>query len=603
MGPVIINGRYEVLAELGRGGMGIVYRAKQKSLNRRVAIKMLSRDLAGDKEFCARFQQEAEIIARLQHENIVTVYDIEQDRGTFFIIMEYVQGVSLQKRIANSGELSPPHAARLIGQVARALGYAHKKGIVHRDIKPDNIMVVEDDKAMVMDFGIARVSDSTLKTQTGVSMGTPKYMSPEQARGKKVDNRSDLYSLGVVLYTCLTAELPFDGDSPFTIALKHMQEPPPLPSEKVEGLPEAMEKVVLRAMAKDPADRFQSGEEFAAALEAAVAPATKDIHAASGFDPTVVKLPGQEEVLDKLAAIGTPSVEPASTGGATVTDHESEPIPAVANSGGYPLGTSGDTGRISVGAAASRGISKKALAIGLIVLVVGLAAVLWTTLFSPSSPTYAPAPTARAPEPAEEPLPAIEPGPNVPGVSIPIPREDDPPDPKPPAEPPPPTPSPVATVPDWVKNLGTKEGETYFGFGQVRPEIDQAFTQLTAARTEFKRASENQTPLVSASLSSVSDSVANALDLILQVDPAINPRERKLIVPKVRELLTAMKAKLSKKELTAFYKRLNDKNQLYPKILDGMTRPKGANTNRLGRRSDNSTPPPRPPGGERPRPR
>ncbi|MCX7011784.1 MAG: serine/threonine-protein kinase, partial [Candidatus Sumerlaeota bacterium] len=184
MGTLIVNGRYEVLAEIGRGGMGVVFRAKQRSLDRVVAIKMLSRELAGDLEFRHRFLQEAQVIARLQHDNIISVYDIEQDRGTFFIIMEYVQGVSLQEVLRKQGRLPPERAADLVGQVARALGYAHGKGIIHRDIKPDNIMVVDaQKKAKVMDFGIARVSDSSLKTQTGISMGTPKYMSPEQAKG------------------------------------------------------------------------------------------------------------------------------------------------------------------------------------------------------------------------------------------------------------------------------------------------------------------------------------------------------------------------------------------------------------------------------------
>jgi serine/threonine protein kinase len=564
MGPVIINGRYEVLAELGRGGMGIVYRAKQKSLNRRVAIKMLSRDLAGDSEFCARFQQEAEVIARLQHENIVTVYDIEQDRGTFFIIMEYVQGVSLQKRIANSGELSAPHAARLIGQVARALGYAHKKGIVHRDIKPDNIMIVDDDKAMVMDFGIARVADSTLKTQTGVSMGTPKYMSPEQARGKKVDHRSDLYSLGVVLYTCLTAELPFDGDSPFTIALKHMQEPPPLPSEKVEDLPEAMEKIVLRAMAKDPGDRFQSGEEFAAALDAAVAPISQAIHPASGFAPTVVKLAERKEDAG-LAPAGTPSSARTPPGAATATDPQSEPIPAVSN-GGYPPGTSGDTGRLSVGAAggiqrnaASHSIPKRALALGLIVLTAGLAAVVWTSLFGPSSPINVP-PQGSAPEQV-----AAEP-PITPRPAVPTPVPDDRRGPAEAAD----TPPPAATVPAWVAELPSRKG-VYFGdaAGEVRPPVEEASAKFSGARMSFTSAAEEGVPLTAAGLNSVADAVASALDSILQAGQEISPREIQLTAIRVRGLLAAIQES-SPADLPRLYESLKARNLVYVEILEGL---------------------------------
>ncbi|GEM_PF-560541 len=300
MGTYIINDRYEVLAQIGRGGMGVVFRANQRSLNRIVAIKMLSRELAADAEFRQRFQQEAQVIARLQHENIVTVYDIESDRGTFFIIMEFVEGVSLQELLRTGRRLAPERAARLVAQVARALGYAHNKGIIHRDIKPDNIMVVDDEqKAMVMDFGIARVADSTLKTQTGVSMGTPKYMSPEQARGQHVDARSDLYSLGVVLYACATGELPFDGDSPFTVALKHMQEPPPPPREKAPDLPQALEDIILKALCKERNGRFQTGEEFATALEEIFKPAM--IPAMAGIGATVQGI--APEVIAPMVAI------------------------------------------------------------------------------------------------------------------------------------------------------------------------------------------------------------------------------------------------------------------------------------------------------------
>jgi serine/threonine protein kinase len=306
MGSLIINGRYEVTAELGRGGMGIVYRAVQKSLDRVVAIKMLSRELAGDQEFRQRFQQEAQAIARLQHENIITVHDIEQDRGTFFIIMEHVEGVAMQELLRREGAMAPERACALAAQVARALGYAHDKGIIHRDIKPDNIMVVDQNKAMVMDFGIARVADSTLKTQTGVSMGTPKYMSPEQARGQRVDRRSDLYSLGVVLYACVTGVLPFDGDSPFTVALKHMQDTPPPPSTKVENLPPAVEHVILRSMAKDPVERYQSGEEFALALEKAIA--TPDGPSLTAEDEILEAVLGKDAAIDSAASM--PAVGP-----------------------------------------------------------------------------------------------------------------------------------------------------------------------------------------------------------------------------------------------------------------------------------------------------
>lgn len=265
--PELIAGKYEVLQTIGRGGMGTVYKAVQRNLDRVVAIKMLSEDLASDPEFRARFQQEATVVARLSHPNIVAVYDIEPHNHTFCIIMEYLEGENLQAKIDRDVTL-PERDVVLIGaQVARALGYAHSQGIIHRDIKPDNIHVTPKGIAKVMDFGIARFLDSKLKTQTGISMGTPKFMSPEQVTGKNVDGQTDLYSLGVCLYYCLAGRPPFDGENAIAVATRHLYEAPEPPSRFNTSITHAVEKVILRALEKQKPDRYSNGFEMADALE------------------------------------------------------------------------------------------------------------------------------------------------------------------------------------------------------------------------------------------------------------------------------------------------------------------------------------------------
>ncbi|MBN1515810.1 serine/threonine protein kinase [Candidatus Sumerlaeota bacterium] len=268
MASSIGQGKYEIREELGRGGMGVVYKGVQKSLDRPVAIKMLSRQLADNDEFVHRFRQEAIVIAKLNHPNIIRVFDIEESDETFYIIMEFLEGDTLQKRLARGGRLEAAPALQIASQVSRALHYAHNMGIVHRDIKPDNIMLLPpNDQPKVMDFGIARFAGSTQKTQTGVSMGTPKYMSPEQAAGREVDGCSDQYSLGVVMYGMLTGYLPFDGDSPIQIAIQHIQNDPPRPSTYYPDLDPKLEEIILKTLMKSPAERFANCDALAQRLE------------------------------------------------------------------------------------------------------------------------------------------------------------------------------------------------------------------------------------------------------------------------------------------------------------------------------------------------
>jgi predicted Ser/Thr protein kinase len=300
----LIQGKFEVLDEIGHGGMGVVYRARQVSLDRIVALKMLSARLVDDEQFQERFRQEAKIIARLNHPNIIQVYDIFdiEDEGGFCIVMEYLDGDSLATELRRSKRLDVPRVLSIARQVAAGLAYAHGKGIIHRDIKPDNIMLLGGDQVKIMDFGIARLLDSSLQTRTGISMGTPQFMAPEQARSQTVDARTDLYSLAVVLYNMLAGEPPFTGDSPISIALKQVQESPRPPSELNPSIPPELESLVLRGMQKDPAKRFGSATELRDALGRIGSTAG----AAAGPVPT-----GEETFIDApTPAVPPPSVPP-----------------------------------------------------------------------------------------------------------------------------------------------------------------------------------------------------------------------------------------------------------------------------------------------------
>lgn len=264
----VVADKYELIEVIGRGGMGTVFKAIQQNLNREVAVKILSEDLASNPDFSARFEQEATVVARLSHPNIVAVIDTMPVDETFAIVMEFIEGESLQVRIDREGCLMERDACLIGAQIARALDHAHTHGVVHRDVKPDNILVMANGTAKITDFGIARFSSSKLKTQTGISMGTPKFMSPEQVTGKNIDGQSDLYSLGVCLYSSLAGRVPFDGDNPITIATKHLIEAPVPPSEINTMIQPGVEKIIMRALEKQKEMRWATGIEMAEALEA-----------------------------------------------------------------------------------------------------------------------------------------------------------------------------------------------------------------------------------------------------------------------------------------------------------------------------------------------
>ncbi|HSD30712.1 MAG TPA: serine/threonine-protein kinase, partial [Gemmatimonadales bacterium] len=215
---------YEIQEELGRGGMAIVFRAKEKQLDREVAIKVLPFSLAFDKEFVERFQREARTSAKLEHPNIIPIYRVGKSGRVIFFVMKFLRGKPLSALLAVRGALPPMEIRQILIQMGRALAYAHRSGIVHRDIKPDNIMFDEHGQALLTDFGIAKAGTGSKLTGTGMSIGTPHYMSPEQARAQPLDGRSDIYSLGVVAYQCLTGLVPYDGEDSFSIGYKHIME-------------------------------------------------------------------------------------------------------------------------------------------------------------------------------------------------------------------------------------------------------------------------------------------------------------------------------------------------------------------------------------------
>ncbi len=269
----LLGQRYELGEELGYGGMAEVFRAHDTRLGRDVAVKILRADLARDPNFLARFRREAQSAAGLNHPNIVGVYDTGAQDGIPYIVMEYVAGRTLRDAVAEDGRLLPRRALEIVGEICAALEYSHRAGIVHRDIKPGNVMLTPSGDVKVMDFGIARAASQSAATvtQTAQVLGTAQYLSPEQARGEYVDGRSDIYSTGCVLYELLSGVPPFQGESAFAVAYQHVREDPIPPSRIEPELPASLDAVVLKAMAKNPANRYQSAADFKADVDRAAA--------------------------------------------------------------------------------------------------------------------------------------------------------------------------------------------------------------------------------------------------------------------------------------------------------------------------------------------
>ena len=270
--PGQMLGPYRIINQIGRGGMATVYKAYQPSVDRYVAIKVLPSQLAESKEFATRFQQEARIIAKLEHPHILPVFDYGESDGVSYFVMRYMDAGTLKEKMIEGRPLPLSDIDRLFTQLAEALSYAHSRGIVHRDLKPANVLIDSHGNVFLTDFGIAKLLESASPrlTQTDAIMGTPAYISPEQAQGHPVDQRSDIYSLGIILYEMVTGSVPFTAETPLAVLFKHISDPLPPPSLVKPDIPPVIEQVLLKALAKDPRDRFATAAEFVAAWERAL---------------------------------------------------------------------------------------------------------------------------------------------------------------------------------------------------------------------------------------------------------------------------------------------------------------------------------------------
>lgn len=263
-----LNGRYQIEREIGSGGMARVFRARDLLLDRTVAIKMLRDQFADDPEFLARFRQEARSAGSLSHPNIVTVYDVGADRGREFLVMQLVDGPDLKELLRERGRFSLPDAVRVMRSVCAALDYAHRQGLIHRDVKPQNILIGSDGTLKLTDFGIARALGNGSHTRSGEVFGTVQYISPEQAQGQPLTAASDIYSAGIVFFELVTGRVPYTGDSPIAVAMQHVQGPVPRFRIIDQRAPAALDAILARALAKDPRQRFRSAGEFGQALTA-----------------------------------------------------------------------------------------------------------------------------------------------------------------------------------------------------------------------------------------------------------------------------------------------------------------------------------------------
>lgn len=318
--------RYKILSELGHGGMATVYLAHDPRFNRKVAIKTLPRQFTHDAQFISRFRHEAETVASLEHQNIVPVYDYGEQDDLPYLVMRHMSGGSLQDRMKGK-KYALEEAIKVLKPIASALDYAHEKGVIHRDVKPGNILFDEKDAPFLSDFGIVRLAESTASFTGSSVIGTPAYMSPEQIEGgTDLDGRSDIYSLGIVVYELLTGEVPYKGDTPTQQLMKHVLEPVPRISDKLENIDPAIELVITRGLSKSPDERFSSAEEFISAMQQAM---TGDYQAPAAAVQTIA---GAQTMID-----GSSTMLPETSQPANISHGNYQPLPVEAERKGFPI--------------------------------------------------------------------------------------------------------------------------------------------------------------------------------------------------------------------------------------------------------------------------
>ena len=453
------NGRYQLLQVLGGGGMAQVYLARDLSLGRLVAVKVLREQYASDPSFVERFQREAQQAARLTHPNIANVYDVGNEDGLHYIVMEYVPGVTLREQIAQGAPLPIDTAVEIGAQIAGALEYAHRSGLVHRDVKPGNVLITPDGVVKVVDFGIAKGASDLSLTGAGMALGTAAYFSPEQARGERVGPQADLYSLGVVLYEMLTGRLPFESDNDVGLAFKHISEPPVPPRQLNPAIPPQLNAIVLKALAKNPADRFASAAQMEAALR------------------NYVAFGAQNTAVAPVAPSAAPLHVPPPGRGAGYP-----PPPVVRPVYQAPA---------QVQAVRSGGNGLLTWVVGFVLLAALLGGTLWAATILPGivSPSVTPTPL-RSNTPIVPPtrIPSTLPSPTteVPPSFTPVAPTPEPPTPEPPtARPPtavPPTPQPPTPVPPPTAVLATVP--SLIGLSFEKAQEVAALAGLQAVRVE-----------------------------------------------------------------------------------------------------------------------
>jgi serine/threonine protein kinase len=319
-------GQYQITALLGKGGMATVYRARQSSINRDVAIKVIKPDLIESEEFKVRFDREAQVIAAMSHPHILKVFDYGQHGDLVYLVMELLSGGSLADLIRSAGKLPLADISRLLDQIASALDYAHRRAIVHRDLKPQNVLLDEERNAFLTDFGIAKLlGETSALTQSGMAMGTPAYMSPEQWRGQAVDARADTYALGVMLYEMLAGKVPFAGDTPYSMMHMHIFQAPPNIRSVRSDLPSAVQDVLNKSMAKDRDNRYGTAGEVAAAFKAALSGAPLSPSAVSEAADVTAPVPVGAPPLDAPTAQASVSAAQSVTPLSTVAEPERKP--------------------------------------------------------------------------------------------------------------------------------------------------------------------------------------------------------------------------------------------------------------------------------------